>query len=114
MDQKNIASNLYKLRIANNLSIEKVSVFLKVSEADLLDFENGQEIPDLPTYKLLCDLYGIEMFWLFKEWELIQKNAIIFDHSDIDIQTINTIHNALKIMHNHNKMTILMEEHNLL
>lgn len=114
MDKRNVAPNLKKLRIANNLSIDKVSAFINVSKEDLFAFEDGQEIPDLVTYKLLCDLYGIEMFWLFKEWEMIQKNAIIFDHSDIDIQTINTIHNALKIMHNHNKMTILMEEHNLL
>ena len=61
MDQQKIGSFLKQLRLEHQLTQEKLAEALCVTSRSVSRWENGVNLPDLPTLIQLADFYGVEL-----------------------------------------------------
>ncbi len=60
----NIAENLYRLRVKNNLTQTELAQKLNYSDKSVSKWENGDSIPPIDTLKELADLYGVTLDYI--------------------------------------------------
>ena len=61
MDQQKIGSFLKQLRLEHQLTQEKLAEAMCVTNRSVSRWENGVNLPDLPTLIQLADFYGVEL-----------------------------------------------------
>ena len=65
MDQQKIGTFLKQLRQERQLTQENLAEIMCVTNRSVSRWENGVNLPDLPTLIQLADFYGVELGYLF-------------------------------------------------